>query len=301
MRNQVRRKSILMLMGALGTLLLGGCGAVKERRSLVIPPAYAEAKTATPEEVLSLIDQRYSGIGTLTVSRFEVEFTGGAVEDGYLEKYRKAKGYLVAANPDSAFVNILNPLTNSSVLVMAAEKGSFQVWIPSRNQYVIGHTDLIAHEDNPIYNVRPAHILQAILIEPLPSGAEARFSFEEAQDDTRKYYVLGVFELAEDSPIMRLRRKIWIERSQMVLARQQYYSGPQLLSSIEYGMPVEVAGKLVSTSVKLERPLERYSIAFQFDPASVQLNREIKDGAFKIDQPPGAEVVNVNERRQGGK
>jgi hypothetical protein len=102
-------------------LLLGpGCGAVKEKKVIVAPPAYAQAQTATTQELVALINERYSGVQSLTVRRCDVEFTGGSIDDGYLEKYRKANGLFIAQNPDSIFVNILNPLTNSTVVVMAS-------------------------------------------------------------------------------------------------------------------------------------------------------------------------------------
>ena len=87
----------------------------------------------------------------MTVSKFEVEFTGGSIEDGYFEKYRTAKGYLVSRRPNSVFVNILNPLTSSSVLVMASHEELFQIWIPSRNQFVTGRADVERDEENPVY------------------------------------------------------------------------------------------------------------------------------------------------------
>jgi outer membrane lipoprotein-sorting protein len=286
----VRKFQILLLI-----LFLSGCGAVKERKVITIPPAYRSAQTASLQQLIDLINTRYAGIHSLIVPRLTVEFTGRSMEEGYFEKYRKADGYLVAEEPDSVFLNILNPLTHSSVLVMASRAEHFEIWIPSRNQFVTGRTSLKSSEENPVYNVRPLHILQGILIEAVSDQPEFRYSLEEEQDAQYKYYVLDVFRTEENSQVLQLLRKIWIERSQLRLARQQTYQGPRLVSTVTYSDPVDVEGKLVSTRVNIDRPVDGYSIAFTFEANRLQLNRPVKEDAFKLQQPPGAEVIQVDE------
>ena len=286
----VRKFQILLLV-----LFLSGCGAVKERKVITIPPAYRSAQTASLQQLIDLINTRYAGIHSLIVPRLTVEFTGRSMEEGYFEKYRKADGYLVAEEPDSVFLNILNPLTHSSVLVMASRAQHFEIWIPSRNQFVTGRTSLKSSEENPVYNVRPLHILQGILIEAVSDQPEFRYSLEEEQDEQYKYYVLDVFRTEENSQVLQLLRKIWIERSQLRLARQQTYQGPRLVSTVTYSDPVDVEGKLVSTRVNIDRPVDGYSIAFTFEANRLQLNRPVKEDAFKLQQPPGAEVIQVDE------
>lgn len=296
--NRLSHNLRTILLWAPVLLMAGGCGAVKEKRILTIPVAYQQAKDATLEELVDIVSSHYAGIATLTVARFEVEFTGGSIEDGYFEKYRTAKGYLVARNPDSVFVNILNPLTNSSVLVLASSENQFQVWIPSRNQFVTGRTDTPPDEDNPIYNVRPTHILDGILFEPVPQDGDAyRYYVEEEEDGSYKYYVLGIFKTRLDSPVIDIVRKIWIERSTLHVVRQHTYENGRLTSVVDYGDAVELEDKLVSTRVAISRPQERYSISFKFDPESVRLNRELKPDAFMVEAPPGAERLVVGEEK----
>lgn len=279
------------------TLLLAAslsCGAVKERKVVTVPPAYAAAKTASLSDLVELVNGRYAGVNSLTVSKLDVEFTGGSIEDGYFEKYRTAKGYLVASEPSSVFVNILNPLTSSSVLVMASHNDEFQIWIPSRNQFVTGRTDVKTDEDNPVYNVRPLHIMEGILIESIPvQNPQFKYYVEEDKDQAYKYYVLGIFRSTPDSPVLELQRKIWIERSTMHLRRQHYYSGSGLTSVIRYEDSVEIGSKLVSTRVAIDRPIERYTISFDFKPETVELDRKLKPDSFTLRVPAGAEVVQV--------
>jgi hypothetical protein len=274
-------------------LLAAGCGAVRERRVVDIPPAYLEAREASLEELLDLVNRRYAALESLTVTRFEVEFTGGSIDEGYFERYRTAQGYLVARRPDSVFVNILNPLTNSSVLVMASETGAFQIWIPSRNQFVEGTTGRGVAEENPVYNVRPTHIVQGLLIDPITPSPDILYYREEAQDEAHRYYVIAVLHASPGSSILELHRKLWIERSSLQLWRQQYFSGGQLISEISYGPAVEVDRRLVPVSVRVDRPTERYSIDFTFRNDSIQVDRQVREDSFQLELPPGAELVVV--------
>jgi outer membrane lipoprotein-sorting protein len=291
-------QSLLTRVSTLVALLSGlGCGAVKEKTVIATPPAYAQAKTAAIEELVTLVNERYSKVESITVRRCEVEFTGGSIDDGYLEKYRKANGLLIAQSPDSIFVNILNPLTNSTVVVMASNNEQFQIWIPSKNTFVTGRTDVTPEESNPVYNVRPSHIMEGILVEPIPlNDPKHRYFVVEDEDGKFRYYVLGVFELKENASDSNLLRRIWIERSTMQLKKQQYYEGAEVVSTITYDGTVELEGRLVNTQIKIQRPRDRYAIAFRLEPDNIKLDRELEPDAFKILQPAGAEVVVVDQQ-----
>lgn len=286
-----RMMAASLLVGA-----LSACGPVRERTVIAPPTTYAEAQVATLQELTELINQEYAGLESLVVSRFEVEMTGGSIDDGYFERYRKARGYLVTHESDSIFVNILNPLTNSSVLSMASSNGRFQIWIPSRNQFVTGSTGVRRQEENPIYNVRPSHILEGILFESLPdSRGRFRHFLEEEEDGRFKYYVVAVVEDDRESAALRLRRKIWIERSRMRIVRQHYYEGPELKSVIVYNQEVTSGGRRIPTHVEIKRPADRYEIRFQFEPDTIETDRQIQSDAFVIAAPPGAELIEVRE------
>jgi len=293
-----RNQSLLFQFSTLVLLVSGlGCGAVKKKTVVVTPPAYTQAQTATTRELVSLINEQYSKVDSVTVRRCDVEFTGGSIEDGYLEKYRKANGLLIAQKPDSIFLNILNPLTNSTVVVMASVHEQFQIWIPSKNTFVTGRTDVTPEEDNPVYNVRPSHVLEGILVEPIPlNDPELGYFVVEDEDGRFRYYVVGIFERTKDFSEANLLRRIWIERSSMQLKKQQYYDGREEVSTITYGGPVELDGRMVNTQIKIQRPRDRYSITFQMEPENIKLDRELASDSFSIQQPAGAEVVVVDQQ-----
>ena len=281
---------------ALLAMFAAGCGAVKEKEKVQAPQTYLEAKIATDAELIELVNDTYADIESIAVARFDVEFTGGSLEDGYFEKYRKASGYLVAKRPDSIFVNILNPLTKSSVLTMASSDRIFQIWIPSKNQYVTGPSEIEREVENPVYNARPSHFIQGILMEKVDLG-NTGLNYYIAEDDSGafRFYVLVVLERDSGSSKLQLRRKIWIERSSLQIRRQQYFRDSRVESDISYGPSVLIGNRLIPTTVRIERPLDRYSINFEIKTESVTLNRELRPGVFTVPKPPGAEVIRVED------
>ncbi|MDA2933872.1 outer membrane lipoprotein-sorting protein [Acidobacteria bacterium AH-259-D05] len=281
-------------------LVLVGCGAVKKRTTMEIPPAYAQAQVASLDELVKLINERYAAAEALSVSRLKVEFTGGSIETGYMEEYRSAKGYLVAKWPDSVYVNILNPLTSSTVVAMATAGDTFQIWLPGENKYLTGKTDVELEEENPIFNVRPHHLLKGILVEPIPvNSLRYRYFLEETEDLRFKYYIVGVIDIEGDSRAASLVRKLWIERSTMRLVRQQYYETGELVSAITYGQPSEIDGVLINSDINIERKRENYRIGFELATEGIKVNPSIQEGAFEVPVPPGAELVVVVGKTTG--
>jgi hypothetical protein len=260
------------LVISIGILILVGCGgAVKKRTQVATPPAYASARVASLDELVRMINERYAVAKTLSVSSLKVEFVGGSIETGVIEEYRSAKAYLVAKWPDSIYVNILNPLTSST-----------------------GRADAEFEEESPILNVRPQHLLEGILVERIPvDSSRYRYFLEETEDPRFKYYVVGVIEVAETSQAVRLVRKLWIERSSMHLVRQQYYDSGERVSSITYDHTTEIDGVLIPFDIEIERGRENYRIALELAQEGIKVNPSVREGAFEVPVPPGAELIKV--------
>lgn len=288
MRRYPHRLAVLVL-----ATIAGGCGPRNVR--LDVPPGYLDAQTATPEQLIEIVN-RYAQLETLTVSRFSAEFTGGSLEQGYLKEYPRAKGYLVARSPSSIFLNILNPLTSSTVVTMAADGGRFQIWIPRENKYLIGSTALKTEDENPLYNVRPDHMLEALLVQPVSSEAtDSWLVMAEEQDSRRKYYTLDVIGRPQAGGLGCLQRRIWIERSQLRLSRQQYYDCGRPVSLIQYHGSVQIGEQLVNTDIVLDRLREHYRMRLSWKPDAVRVNQALRSNTFQVPQPPGAELVEIKE------
>jgi len=291
LRSRARPVSFVLFL-----LSLLGCGsAVKKRTQIEVPVGYQQVREATLEELVKIINDYYARPANISVSEMEVGFQEGSIEEGYFERYRRARGYLIAKRPDSIYVSIQNPLTRSTVITMATNEGSFEIWVPGENKYLMGKTNLKPNNKRPLYNVRPEHLLSALLIEPIPTGDSAILHvLEEDVDSSSKYYVISVLEApAEGTQAASLKRKLWVERSRLGLVRQRYYDAGHLVSTIRYSNLVQVGSNIVPTGVEVERLEERYTIRLQYQHETVAVDRQLKAEIFQIPFPPGAQRVAV--------
>ncbi len=277
-------------------LPLPGCGsAVKKRTQIEVPVGFQQVKEATLEELIQIINGNYTRLNNISVKEMEVEFQEGSIEEGYFERYRQARGYLIAKRPDSIYISIQNPLTRSTVISMATTEGTFEIWVPGENKYLLGRTNLKPNDKRPLYNVRPEHLLSALLIEPIPTGDPTILhSLEEDLDSSSKYYIISVLEApAEGNQAASLKRKLWVERSHLGLVRQRYYDAGRMVSTISYSNLVRVGTTIVTSAVEVERLKERYTIRLQYKQETIAVDRQLKAGIFQIPFPPRAQRVEV--------
>ncbi len=271
-------------------LLPAGCRKViKTKVRVEAAPAHRLALESTLPDLVQRINTSYAGVESL-VAKVRLELEGHSPDAGYHERYRKAPSQLIAKRPDAIRINVLNPLTRTTVVAMASRQARFQIWAPTKNQFVTGSTRLKRDYDNPLYNVRPEHVLPAILIEPLPTGPAARVYMIEERDAKSKYYV--IHELAPRN--LRLKRRLWIERSKLELVRQDYYDpAGKVAGSIRYTEPATLGQVVVNTGVVLERPRERYTLRLQLEPESLKIGRDLEERHFQLPVPPGAETITL--------
>jgi len=280
-------------------LMLTGCGGVLKKRVRVdVPPTYSVAKTASLEQLVELINKHYAAINSLSVSDLKLKFQSHSKVGKYTDEYRSANGYFVAQEPNSIYVNILNPLTKSTLAAMAAHGQEFQMWIPRENKYFKGETDVYFEGKDPLYNVRPQHFLNGIMVEKIPAyGSQQHYFLEEVADSKFQYYVIGIVGVEGNSSVVELIRKLWIERGTLHLVKQHYYKSGELISAIDYNGTVELGGVFINTAIDIHRKREGYSILLKLARKGIKLNPPIREGTFRIVQPPGSILEMIGSTR----
>lgn len=270
-------------------LLPAGCRKViKTKVRVETSTAHRQALDSTLPELVQMVNSSYAAPESL-VAKLRLELEGELADANYRERYRKAPAQLIAKRPDAIRFNVLSPLGNTLVS-MTSSQGLFQIWSPPKNTFVTGSTSTKRSHDNPLYNIRPEHVLPAFLIEPLPMGPAARVFMVEEEDSRSKYYV--IYEL--HARILRPKRRLWIERSKLELVRQEYYEADGgVAASIRYTLPVDLGKAVVSTGVVLERPRDRYTLRLQLEPESLNVERKLEQRHFRLPVPPGAKLVEL--------
>ncbi|MBI4456526.1 MAG: hypothetical protein HY644_11585 [Acidobacteria bacterium] len=273
--------------------LTGACLKRVERVST--PAAKRKALTASREQLMELVNRRYSVVRSIKYGRLGIQMEGFYLETEKKESYPKGSGYMVVQRPHWILMNINNPLTHSTVAAMAANGRIFQVFVPRENKYVTGSVDVEFEGKDPVYNIRPQHVVEAVFVQPLQDPRERSFFVNEDSDAVFSYYVISEFESTSSQP--RLLRRLWIERSDLRLVRQQWYgTNGELISDAGYPSEVEMDGLRVFLELSLVRPTDRYRLRFTFAPDAIKVNEPIEESAFAVRKPPGAELVEVKAK-----
>jgi outer membrane lipoprotein-sorting protein len=293
----VRRAALVLVI-----VNLGAACSVKRTVTVSVPPKVLQAKTATFDEILALLKKYSDKLSALSSTTLRVSFTSGRIESGKLQEYRSAPGYVLLKTPDSLRLNIQNPLTKTSIVELASTGDEFSIWYPRDNKYFVGHNsakELVVEGagSSPVFAARPAHIYEAIIPQRIAlDNARIRVSMEEDQDATSKYYALSIFEDAGQKRLRPLRR-LWIERSELVVVKQQTFENDgRIASIIHYSSHTPVDGLLLPLSIHIERPSDGYVLDMQFK--SWRVNPDMPPTAFVLSPPPGAQRVVLKEKKQ---
>lgn len=274
-------------------------GAVKTTRN-VPATQMVVAKDATREELLDKYNTMAKGVKSLNAT-VELKPTAGSNYSGVIEEYHEVKAFLLAERPASIRMIGQAPVIGKTVFDMVSDAESFRVSIPSKNKFLVGPIVLERASKKPIENLRPQHLLDALLWSEIRK--EEAVLFEEFNDEKARYYVLTVLRGGYRTEILR---KIWFNRADLQVARLQEF-GPNgaLLSDVRYsdweqltadqeqaaGTPSGIAS--FPRAIQIERPHDDYRLELQV--TKLMLNEDIPADRFKLEQPAGSELVHVGE------
>ena len=278
-------------------MLLPGCDHVKTTTKRTPPTKILQAKTATPAELRALVDRLASEVHSIQCTSLVLDAQGGNLETQTVENYRSAPGYLFVERPKQIRLRVLVPVAKTTLFDMASDGQSFQIWYPRENKFFVGSASIRqvryeGVEKNPLSKFRPQHLVNALLFEKISDdNADKDYFVYEEMDAQAKYYVIGLVAPRPDRPLA-LTRRVWIERSELRVVRQQYYEPDgSLTSDISYSNYVPVDGRDYPSTIRLDRPSDKYSITLRLQ--TFKINQPMAPDTFTIPKPPSGNLVEV--------
>jgi hypothetical protein len=300
-RANLSRISILTgLVACLATGLLSS-GCIKRTIRTKVPEKILQAKTATLNELLQMI-QGYDKIASPISSSLNVTYSYGKKESGVIQEIRNQPGYILLKRPNSVQLVVQNSVTRTRELELLSIGDELSVWIRRGNKLYLGKNsakELIA-EDAPgspgfTIPIRGGHIFDAVLPQSVKIDAPGtRYSMIEEADSDSKYYVLSFFREGHGQMI-HTERRLWIERSSLTISRQQVYlNGGQMVSDITYSNRVLVDGYSLPLKMHIDRPLDGYALDLEFK--GWRINPDLADNAFVLTPTVGAQIIHLREK-----
>lgn len=279
-------------------VLLAGC-AVSQKRA-VAPAQIRPALTASKEQLIAAYDEQARAVRSINAA-VELMPVAGSTYSGLIEEYHDVSGFILAAQPAKIRVIGQAPVLAKNIFDMTSDGKVFRIFIPSKNKFLTGPTDLERPSDKPIENLRPQHILEAIFWPAITPGQQVLL--EEAEASPERYYVLTLLRPAGAG--LEIARKIWFDRADLRVSRVQIFGpGGRYDSDIAYsdwqpvaagggdtGASPNPAGTFFPRQIHIRRPQQDYALTVSITRLSV--NMEVADDRFTLEQPAGTELVRL--------
>lgn len=263
-----------------------GCGVLSTTTILPPPP---EARTASRQELIDTV-QRIAAIRSM---KAVIDITLAVQTDDRDREtlYPDVRGALVVRRPGWIRTNAQSPGGIAKVYDMVSNGEEFQVHLPWRNRVYEGKTALTHVSENRVENIRPQHMLEAIMLEPISDLNMVVLDIEMYGQSG--YQVLDVIDQGPDG-FFRIRRKYWFSRSDLKLSRLMILDEKtEVATDAWYRDWLEDKGLPYPQHIRVERPQDGYVLEIEI--LKPGLNEEIPDASFQLALPENIEIERVGE------
>jgi outer membrane lipoprotein-sorting protein len=269
-------------------------------RKVEQPINAVQLKSATQPELIDYINTQAAAIQSMQAT-VDIDTTVGGVKKGKVTDYQEIRGYVLARKPAMLRMIGLMPIVRNKAFDMVSDGERFKLWIPPKNRFVVGRNDVELHNPaQPLENLRPQHIYDAILLRRIDPANEIAVMENDTELVTdakshkvsRADYVIDVIRKGEHG--WALSRKIIFSRTDLLPHRQLLYDTQgNIETNALYGNYKDDNGVNFPWQIEIARPREEYDITLNI--VKLELNQLLPDDKFLLEQPVGAEVVDLDK------
>lgn len=295
-----RNRLFVVLLSA---VMLTGC--LFRTRSVTTRLSTAKLREATLEQLLEWTDANSLKLQSLSAN-VDFSVSTGGEKKGKVTDYRTFSGYVLVRKPAMLRMIGLVPVVRNRMFDMVSNGSRFELSIPPRNKFYVGSSQKPGGKpsDEPLANLRPQDILDALLLKPIEGPPNEIAVLEQStemvkdpkthKDAIQPDYVVVVIRRGEHG--YYLSRRIVFSRTDLLPHEQWIYNEQgQLVTYAHYENFTQYSGIMLPSVVEIQRPVEEYSITLAVTKANV--NVALRDDQFSLPQPPGSMLINVDERK----
>lgn len=230
----------------------------------------------------------------------DIDTSVGGAKRGKITDYQQIRGFVLARKPAMLRMIGLMPFVRTTAFDMVSNGQIFKLWIPPKNRYVVGRNDVKSKDQSqPLENIRPQQIYDALLLPEIDSQQEIPVmvgDFETVIDANGHKIQQPDYELDiihKNNPPY-LSRKIVFSRTNLLPDRQFIYNEKgDLVTDVRYDGYKDYGGANFPSQIEIKRPEEEYDITLTI--LKLQINEPLSDDKFTLVQPPGAQVVHLDQ------
>lgn len=291
---RIRYTFALALLCALtGTGCLFRSHRVETRRST------APLQSATQQELVAHINAQATALRTLNAT-VDIDTTVGGEKKGKVVEYQQIRGYILMEKPRMLRMIGLMPIVRNRAFDMVSDGDGFKLWIPPKNRFITGNSEVREPSKNTLENLRPQVIYESLsipAIDPANEVAVMEEGYQQVFDErTHKYadqanYHLLVIHRGKDGE-WHLYRRIYINRASLEAYRQTIFDAKGAATTdVYYSGFQDSGGVRLPSLIEIARPQEEYSIAIKM--VKVTVNDPIEADKFQMEMPPGAVITEL--------
>lgn len=293
------RRRHFSLIGPVLLATLSTTGCLFRTRPVEEQYSKTPLKESTQQGLIDSINHEAEAIHSLKAT-VDIDSSSGGIKKGHVTDYKEIRGYVLARKPDSLHMIGLMPFVRTRAFDMVSDGKEFKLWIPPKNRFVTGKSELeTPNPDQPMENIRPQQIYEALLIRHIDSNTEIAVlenGYETLHDAKghrvlQEDYELTVIKKGDGG--WRLARKIIFGRTDLKPHRQYVYNEDgKVVTDAHYAEYKDYDGFNYPSRIEVYRPLEEFDITLNM--LKVEINQPLTDDQFVLDQPAGAVVVNLD-------
>lgn len=296
------RYSNLILLLALTPL----AGCLFRTHEVVRPLSTATLQDATKDQLIATINSMASRVQSYAAT-VDIDTTVSRQKKGKTNQYKvtdypQISGYVLVRKPEMLRMKGLVPVVRSTLFDMVSNGKAFALSIPPQNKFIVGSNAIGKPSLQTLENLRPQAVMDALLQKDidfqtekavLEQGMETVKDPKTHKDVEQQDYELIVIRHEGDD--WYLSRRIFFNRIDLLPHRQLIYDiQGQVATDATYENFSKYEGVLFPSIVRIERPIENYSI--QLSITKLTLNQPLKDDQFALTQPPGAKLINLDQK-----
>jgi outer membrane lipoprotein-sorting protein len=296
--DRLRLRLLSLLVLALVTFPTTGC--LFRTRKLDRQFSNAPLKAATQERLIEFLNTQAAAIKSLQAT-VDIDASAGDPKNGQITDYKEIRGYVLARKPSMLRMKGLMPVVRNTAFDMVSNGQDFKLWIPPKNKFVLGPNNLDHYQpEKRLENLRPQHIYDALLLREigpdeiavLENGYETVLDPKKHRIDQPDYQIVVI---RKGTNGWFLSRKIEFSRTDLLPHRQIIYDEQgNVATDAHYQDYKDYSGVQFPSTIEIERPKESYDITLNI--LKLDLNRTLTDDQFALEQPPGAEVIHLDQQ-----
>jgi outer membrane lipoprotein-sorting protein len=261
-----------------------GCASSKNT-SLKEIKTFKDYQEVPLAKLISLINTQAQSIYNLKSSIF-IDF-----KSINTEKKQSIQARLAVERPDKVLLISFKELL-PTFFTMVSDGTQFWLHIPSKREVFIGKNHprrLNTRQENPIYSLRPYHLVDALLLEEINPEETSHLVYMEVVPGS---YIINVGNRGEAGSGYYPQRRIFIEQKTLRIRRYQSFNEKSvLISDVTYDNYGKVEKIQFPYRVTIQRPWEGIEVTLIF--REVEINTDLNPKMFTFSLPKDHKVVEL--------